>query len=1087
MLTRRDEVMRFVCLALFLGMVGWSAAFAAAPKPTSVPLIFLNDEPLVPPDRPPQIDAIIFENRSVFFASNDFLFLPFFPTPFEGHSVLFWTNSGNMIGLPGFRFNHTPNPAHLTPAQRKKPGALLPKPSLEFDNSGEITVSGSLEVNANHLRNPGILSGDANARIKLVSPGLIDLTRGAVRAGDLPQPDCTSVSNFFFGPFFFFGDPTVNYLYLSSGTSGFVTTNRAPLFLPSLVGFTNFAPNFSPPNPLVPPFQYRQSVVLTGGYPAIIVTNAQSILNNCGSYDAFVNVRTNPGIIITNIFGTNVFTFGATRDVSVVFVPTNGLSTNVSVAVSFPTNTFLNFFFTDSPIVEFRSSDFDVITQRPTTNYVTFRDDGQNVFRAHDCDFDLGDPPNTAFTADLFYNTSFTTNSVDYFYTVSSVRVGNTNSLFFTNDPLSQFLLFPPLGRSPAASDPTNAPGRLEIIAKDLDLTQARLRAENGIFIRATNLVGNQDAFIDAPFVSFDAGTTNRNLVISNFVRPQISRLRAEFNSWAGSWSVGVSNGFTTTTIVDTNGNLTNIIFPIIETWNYHVLVLGACVNDSTPSIVHRFSLRGNDFVIQDRLAINAALQLEGQSLTIGSNGSLTLPARANLAFTNLIGIVNFTNSGVVNVPGGAFFGVFEDGYVQPPEKKKKKKKVPPSPRLVTYRNLVNHGTIAGASAKMRANYLENTGTVFSPAAIIGSNGPVSLDGATLILSNAFIRAASDIRLTAGDLLVTRSTLLAGSTNNGSFGNFQPGALILDATNSLNDGGLGASNEWRVTGGLRMLRRPAPLAAGEPVGDLMGTRIESLASTFVQSLHTWAGEDRGVSVDGFSNNLALGHLVLDGRFGNQFRFASATANNAIYVDLLELRGAATNYNFALGVDPGFTIYFAASNPEISPEVLQVVGGGRIRWVSDFAGPRSSTNIVYPNGITYTFNVGLVRSFNLDSDGDQIPNDSDCTPIIPPGEEGNTNLWFGANCPPAPLASPAKSMAVAPVVTISLATDAPEVILSWDAPANSANSVEFTESLGGVWQPLTNFLNGPVDARVTLRDAATASLRVYRVRVDAGKP
>jgi hypothetical protein len=253
-------------------------------------------------------------------------------------------------------------------------------------------------------------------------------------------------------------------------------------------------------------------------------------------------------------------------------------------------------------------------------------------------------------------------------------------------------------------------------------------------------------------------------------------------------------------------------------------------------------------------------------------------------------------------------------------------------------------------------------------------------------------------------------------------------------------------------------------------------------------LHTWAGENRGVSVEGFSNNLALGHLVLDGRLGNQFRFASATANNALYVDLLELRGDATNYNFALGVDPGFTIYFAASNPEISPEVLQTAGGGRIRWVSDFAGPRSSTNIVYPNGITYTFNVGLVRSFNLDSDGDGFPNDSDCTPIIPPGEEGNTNLWFGPNCPPVPLtASVAKSIPVTPIVTISLATDAPEVILSWDAPANSANSVEFTESVGGAWQPLTNFVNGPVDARVTLRDAATASLRVYRVRVDAGKP
>ena len=41
--------------------------------------------------------------------------------------------------------------------------------------------------------------------------------------------------------------------------------------------------------------------------------------------------------------------------------------------------------------------------------------------------------------------------------------------------------------------------------------------------------------------------------------------------------------------------------------------------------------------------------------------------------------------------------------------------------------------------------------------------------------------------------------------------------------------------------------------------------------------------------------------------------------------------------------------------------------------------------------------------------------------------------------------------------------------------------------GGAWQTLTNFINGPVDARVTVKDAAGGPLRVYRVRVDAGKP
>ncbi len=1076
MIARRRHcafVSRFLILLLLSGV--HSAVFAAVPKATPVPLIFLNDTPLVPPQQPPQIDAVIFENRSTFIASNDFLFLPLNPTPFEAQSVQFWTNSGSMIGFPGFRFDYTPNPAHLTPAQRRKPGALLPRPSQAFDNNGEITVTTSLDISANRLRNPGVLSGDINARMKLQSPdGLMDLSRGAVRVGDLPQPDCTSVSNFFFGPFFFFGDPAVNYIYFDSGTSGFVTTNRSPLFLPSLVGGSNifFGANFSPPNPTPPSFQYRQSVILTAGYPAVRITNFQSVLNGCGAYDAFVHVQTNA----SNFFG------GTGRDISVVLVPTNGLSTNVTVAVAFPTNAFNNFFFGDLPIVEFRSTDFDVITQRPTTNYVTFRDDGQNIFRAHDCEFDLANPPNTPFTGDLFYNTGFSTNFVDYSYTVASVHVGNTNSIYFTNDPRSAFLFFPPLGQSPAASDPTNRAGRLEIVAKDLDLTQARLRAENGIFIRATNLVGNQDAFIDAPFVSFDAGTTNHNLVISNFVRPQVSRLRAEFNSWAGQWSVNVSNGVFNIPILDTNtGIFTNLVITTFETWNYHVLILGACVNDSTPSIVHRFSLRGTDFVIQDNLAINAALQLEGQSLTIGSNGSLTLPARTSLAFTNLIGIVNFTNNGVVNAPGVAFLGVFEDGYVQkPPAKKKKKRKEPPSPRLITYRNIVNQGTIGGSSVKFRANYLENTGKLFAPATIIASNGPVSLDGATLILSNAFIQASSDIRLTAGNALVTRTTLLAGSTNSGNFGNFLPGGVVLDVTNSINDGGVTASNEWRVTSGVRMVRQPVPLTEGDSVGDLMGTRIESLASTFVQSLHTWAGEDRGLTVEGFTNNLALGRLVLDGRLGNQFRFASAVANNALYVDFLELRNDATNYNFAFGVDPGFTIYFADSN--VSPEKLTNNASGRVRWVSDYAGPQSSTNLLYPNGITYTFNAAVVRSRDRDDDNDGRVNFLDCTPIAVLDFDTTQDT-----CAAVP--SPARAFATAQEVNLQIAlTAGAEVILSWNAPGNSASSVEFTESLtGGVWQPLTNFVNGPVDARVTLRDAATASLRVYRVRVDAGKP
>src|SRR5205085_10890000 len=97
---------------------------------------------------------------------------------------------------------------------------------------------------------------------------------------------------------------------------------------------------------------------------------------------------------------------------------------------------------------------------------------------------------------------------------------------------------------------------------------------------------------------------------------------------------------------------------------------------------------------------------------------------------------------------------------------------------------------------------------------------------------------------------------------------------------------------------------------------------------------------------------------------------------ALYVDYLELDNFATNYNLAFDISPDLTIYFANSN--IDPFKLDHSTSGRLRWVSDFAGPLSSTNVSYPPSPahplttnSYLFNIALVRSKDLDSDGDGI--------------------------------------------------------------------------------------------------------------------
>ena len=1065
------------CAICLLVLTGFSAFSARVTHPSP---IYINLDPMVPPDVPPQVDAVIFANQSLFIVSNNFLQLPITAAPYEAQSVRFWTNNGVMLGLPGFRFEYLPHRAHLTPRQRRRPGANLPQPSILFYNDGEITVAQSLLVHADNIINPGILAGDVRARIRInATNGLADLSRGAIHAGDLPLPACVSPSNFIFGPFFFGLDPQVNYRYLDSGISGFVNTNRSPLQLDSLaVSFTNiFGTNvvfgsFVPPNPVAPSAQYRLVSSVFPGAPATnFTTNVQFGVQGCGSYDAFVHVS-------TNFFG---------RDISVVFVPTNGFDTNVSVAVAFPTNSFgFPFFFTDTPIVEFRATEFDVIQQKVVTNFLTFRNDGASIFRGHDCEFDLSDPPNAPFTADLFYNTSFQTNSAQYNYTVAYAQVGNTNSFYFTNIASTSFF-FPELGASPAASDPTNFNGNIEINARNLNLTQARIRGENAVHIQTSNLIGSSLSFVDAPFLTFDASTTNNTLSISNVIRPEVNRLQATLNSWAAAWTANVTNGSITNIFLDTNGVLVTNITGLVETWSYHVLILGACIDTLHPSIVHRLNLRATNIVIEDDLAINASFKLQGNSVTFGSNATLSLPRGLNLAFTNIVGVTSLTNEGVLNVPQGAYFGAFEDGFAQPRLTRRQLRLIRQGrlsiPRLVTYDSFVNHDTILASTLSARANYVEHSGTRFVNAVISGTNGPVLLDGATLIISNASVTASSDIRLTAGNALISRSILTAGTTNGGRFtNNYIPGAIVINATNSLTDGGLSASNEWLVTSGVRIERRPDPLNEGGDVGDLMGTHIISRAGVFAQAIHVWAGEDRGATVEGFQNNLALGHLTLDGSLGNDFRFRSAEANNAIYVDFLELVRDATNYHLAIGVDPDFTIYFGDAN--ILPEKIEETSGGRIRWVSQFTGPRSSTNIVYPNGVTYTFNAGVVRSRDRDDDGDGVVNAEDCTPISVPDFDSSQP------CPLAPMALKASGFTDISL-TIALAAGGREVVLNWDTAANSANTVEFTDSLSGTgaagWLPLTNFINGPVNARVTVKDAVGGPLRVYRVRVGADKP
>ena len=59
------------------------------------------------------------------------------------------------------------------------------------------------------------------------------------------------------------------------------------------------------------------------------------------------------------------------------------------------------------------------------------------------------------------------------------------------------------------------------------------------------------------------------------------------------------------------------------------------------------------------------------------------------------------------------------------------------------------------------------------------------------------------------------------------------------------------------------------------LGDLLSTTILNTAPADAEVRHLWAAEDRDCSPAGFTDNVALGRLILDGGNDSLFRFTAA--------------------------------------------------------------------------------------------------------------------------------------------------------------------------------------------------------------------
>jgi len=561
-----------------------------------------------------------------------------------------------------------------------------------------------------------------------------------------------------------------------------------------------------------------------------------------------------------------------------------------------------------------------------------------------------------------------------------------------------------------------------------LNLASARVSAASVIFVSASNLVSSAGADMDCQNLSYNLGSTNGTLNFTNLAKPYIDRLHGLVYEWSGLWTnyqMTIYTNYVTNTMAASPQYVPSNITNLTQVDMAVTVVLGG-LTATIPVIVQNLTMNSTNMFMSDTITVTNSLLFNGLSLTIQSGGGITLATglpdwNRTLAPT----LLYFTNNGTLVVPKDAHFG--DDGPTN-------------------YAAFVNNGTISAGSETINSGYFQAGGS----QTVSGSYGVTTAAGE---IQNGTITAGQNINFTAGFLKLYNSTVTAGNE------------LSFTVTNALYDAGGGSSNVLICNDGF-------DLAAKPPVGDLIGTELETITTEFADVDHYWPGVDLGTVAAGYTNNEAVGQLVLKEGNDTEFSFHATGASNAMYVDLLDLSQCPDFLNpDVLTIDPNYVIYYAAAKlpasfsvppnsngiPQEPEEFLNGQLGNHLRWVSSFAGPNSSVAVLI-NGQTVFVNKALRYSKIIDSNDNGIPNYYDPNPFTPAlvvtGSLVKTN-------PP-----PASTFAI-----------------SWTAEAGVVYQVQYATNISpAVWTPLLNYTNNTSASVVaSVWDTnAVAGRRYYRV-------
>jgi len=455
--------------------------------------------------------------------------------------------------------------------------------------------------------------------------------------------------------------------------------------------------------------------------------------------------------------------------------------------------------------------------------------------------------------------------------------------------------------------DITNAPGRVELRSSVLDISHSQLTAENYVLLSATNhFIGSTGTAVVTPWEDLDLRSTNGLLVLSNTLANAIVRPEGIIDLFSARWT----NVTTNTGIALTN--------------HYHVLFVDSKTAPTAPVrsqtlFLHSTNLAGgpDNLIFNDLVTATRNVLLDTERFTIATNDPFTaaIPngvlniVDAGIVWTTVTPRLQyFTNNGAFGAVNAVFFGGTRT-----------------SPFLSTlvldpYQAFVNTGRITNFSSQIQANYFQDSGVVDATGGAINLQSQVAIltNGAFLATGGLIIGATNffgtgtavagaggPISITANSLFVSNHVLAAGAAITISSPNVDDGSLAFNSADFVTN-----KNVWFAGNGVNYLTPPT-------LGSLLATMVTNIAPVQKNVINKWAGVDLGNDPSGFFNNAGLGLLVLDGGSNSVFTFSAATGNNALYVDLIELKDEAArqaaNGRFAgLATTPGMKVYFGGA-------------------------------------------------------------------------------------------------------------------------------------------------------------------------------